>query len=221
MLIVEDLYKTYKSGDVPFPALKGVSFKIDAGEFVAFVGPSGSGKTTLLNCLGCIDSCDSGSIRFNGEDLAALQGEQLTKIRRERFGFVFQTFNLIPVLNVYENIEIPLRLLKLRADDIDHKVMDIIKKVGLDGLERRLPSELSGGQQQRVSIARSLIKEPDVVFADEPTANLDSVTGATIVDLMKEMNQVFKTTFVFSTHDPQIMEHALRLITIRDGHIEV
>ncbi len=221
MLTVKDLNKSYTSGKVEFRALKNINLGFANNDFAAIVGPSGSGKTTLLNCLGCIDRPDSGNIFLNNEELTGQRDAFLTIYRRNYFGFIFQTYNLIPVLNVYENIEMPLKLLKnITDDEIRRKIDSMLTKVGLIGLEKRHPSELSGGQQQRVSIARALIKNPKIVFADEPTANLDSATGESIVELMRELNHIEKTAFIFSTHDPLIMKHASRVISLRDGVIE-
>jgi len=220
LLEVEKLNKTYHSGSVDFQALRDIDLKIQKGEFTAIVGPSGSGKTTLLNCIGCIDSADNGSVRLDGENILGKSSKELAILRRENFGFIFQTYNLIPVLDVFENIELPLKLLKKYSDEeISSRIMNILDEVGLNGLEKRRPLELSGGQQQRVSVARALIKEPRVILADEPTANLDSVTGEAIVDLMKELNTKKEITFIFSTHDQLIMNHARRLVHIHDGRI--
>jgi putative ABC transport system ATP-binding protein len=203
-----------------FQALYDISLAIGKGEFTAIVGPSGSGKTTLLNCIGCIDNADSGTINLEGVNIRGKSSKDLARLRRENFGFIFQTYNLIPVLNVYENIELPLKLLRRYNDgEIREKIMSMLDEVGLQGLESRMPDELSGGQQQRVSIARALIKKPRLILADEPTANLDTATGEAIVDLMKSLNKKEKTTFIFSTHDRLIMKHARRLIEIRDGKI--
>ncbi|MCD4814049.1 ABC transporter ATP-binding protein [bacterium] len=220
LLEVKNLNKTYRSGKVHFQALHDVTVSIDKGEFTAIAGPSGSGKTTLLNCIGTIDSADSGQLLLDGIDLIGKTSDQLAKLRKEYFGFIFQTYNLIPVLTVYENIEMPLKLLRQDgADVLGKKVMTMLEKVGLRGLAKRRPLELSGGQQQRVSIARALVKKPKMVLADEPTANLDSKTGEDIVGLMQDLNKNEGVTFVFSTHDPLIMRHAKRLIEIRDGRI--
>lgn len=220
LLKIEGLSKTYKLGEVEVPALSGIDLSIQAKEFTAFSGPSGSGKTTLLNCIGCIDKGEQGKIIFQGQDIMQKTAVELAFIRREFFGFIFQSYNLMPVLTVAENIELPLKLLKKFSDEeIFEKVNAILKEVGLDGYQNRKPLELSGGQQQRVSIARALVKNPRVILADEPTANLDSKTGREIIDLMKELNEREGTTFLFSTHDPMVMNHAQRLITITDGKI--
>lgn len=219
MLEARGISKTYKTGEVACPALRETTITIAAGEFSALCGPSGSGKTTLLNILGCIDSSDSGELLLDDQPLAASGKDAMARIRRENFGFIFQTYNLIPVLSVYENVALPLTLLG-RKEGVRDAVMAMLDKVGLAGLENRRPVQLSGGQQQRVSVARALVKHPRIVFADEPTANLDSETGEAVIDLMREINRAQGTAFLFSTHDRQIMEHAARLIRIRDGKIE-
>lgn len=220
LINVQGLYKTYQLGKVEVPALVGIDLTIQAKEFTAFSGPSGSGKTTLLNCIGCIDKGEQGKIIFQGQDIMQKTAVELAYIRRESFGFIFQSYNLMPVLTVAENIELPLKLLKKFSDEeISAKVNAVLKEVALDGYQKRKPLELSGGQQQRVSIARALVKKPQLILADEPTANLDSKTSREIIDLMKELNEKEGTTFLFSTHDPMVMEHAQRLITITDGKI--
>jgi putative ABC transport system ATP-binding protein len=220
LLEVKKVNKIYQSGNVEFHALHDISLSIDRGEFTAICGPSGSGKTTLLNVIGCIDSSDSGEIVLDGINLTGKSSLDLARLRREYFGFIFQTYNLIPVLTAYENIELPLKLLRKYSDhEIKNRVMEVLAEVGLTGLENRKPLELSGGQQQRVSIARALVKKPKMILADEPTANLDSANGEAIVKLMHEMNEKEGVTFLFSTHDQLVMKHARRLVNIRDGHI--
>ncbi|MDD3626084.1 MAG: ABC transporter ATP-binding protein [bacterium] len=219
-LEAKNIDKTYYIGKIPVKALLDISFEIEPGEFTALAGPSGSGKTTLLNIIGCIDKPDGGKIKIQEEILTGKSSNELAFYRREHFGFIFQTYNLIPVLSVFENVELPLKILKkYNQKEIHDMVMEVIRKVGLDGLEKRRPLELSGGQQQRVSIARALVKKPMLVLADEPTANLDSETGEKIVDLMKKMNEEEKVTFIFSTHDDVILKHARRTIKLRDGKI--
>ncbi|MFW6365929.1 MAG: ABC transporter ATP-binding protein [Spirochaetota bacterium] len=220
MLSVQHLNKTYRTSEVPFQALHDIQCSIERGEFTAIVGPSGSGKTTLLNCIGCIDSWDSGDVVLNGESLSQKDERELTMVRRRHYGFVFQTYNLIPVMTVYENVELPLRLLKsVDKSKMRDMVMTILDNVGLSGLDGRYPSELSGGQQQRVSVARALVKRPLLVLADEPTANLDSQTGESIIRLMKDLNEDFEVTFLFCTHDERVMKQADRIITLEDGRI--
>jgi putative ABC transport system ATP-binding protein len=220
LLEIKELNKTYHSGEIDFHALRGINLNIDSGEFTAIAGPSGSGKTTLLNCIGCIDRGESGQILLNGDDLMSKQTKELAFLRRDHFGFIFQTYNLIPVLTVFENIEMPLKLLGKHNDaEISDMINAILERVGLTGLEKRKPLELSGGQQQRVSIARALIKKPKIILADEPTANLDSKTGESIVALMQELNEKDGVTFIFSTHDQLVMKHAKRLVEVHDGKI--
>lgn len=220
LLETKKLNKTYHTGQVDFRALKDVSVSFARQEFTSLAGPSGSGKTTLLNCVGCIDRADSGEILLEGINTVGRPDTELAALRRENYGFIFQTYNLIPVLSVFENIELPLKLLKKFDDgEIAEKVKAILEEVGLGGMENRYPLELSGGQQQRVSIARALVKKPKIVLADEPTANLDSKTGADIIDLMRKLNEVEGITFIFSTHDPMVIERAGRRLVIRDGEI--
>ena len=220
VVTAEAIVKSYRQGLIEVPALRGVELIIEEGEFTSLAGPSGSGKTTLLNLIGCLDRATKGTITLDQIDLASLNDIQLAGIRREKIGFIFQTYNLIPVLTAYENVELPLRLLRAHSDaEIRERVMEIFKEVGLEGLEYRKPAELSGGQQQRVAIARALVKEPKLVLADEPTANLDSDNAVAILDLMKELNEEKKATFVFSTHDPLVMKYARRLVLMRDGQI--
>lgn len=219
LLELQGVKKDYRHGKVPVPALRGIDLTVEKGEFAAIAGPSGSGKTTLLNLVGCLDTPTDGVIRFEGRELSGLSPTQLADIRRRKIGFVFQSYNLIPVLTAYENVELALALLHDNVSDIKGKVMRILADVGLAGLEGRRPGDLSGGQQQRVAIARALVKEPALVLADEPTANLDSENGKAIMDLMREMNRKKGTTFIFSTHDPMVMDYARRLAVVRDGRI--
>jgi putative ABC transport system ATP-binding protein len=210
----------YESGTQKVQALRGVSCEIARGEFMALAGPSGSGKTTLLNLIGCLDSLTSGSIILDGQEISVLDTAARNRIRQKKIGFIFQSYNLIPVLSAKENVALALQLFKSTSEtEITERVMQILKEVGLEGKENRRPSELSGGEQQRVSIARALVKEPPVILADEPTANLDSVTGEGILVLMERLNTTHNTTFVFSTHDPMVMNHANRIIRLHDGSI--
>ncbi|HET6451016.1 MAG TPA: ABC transporter ATP-binding protein [Spirochaetia bacterium] len=219
-LHLEGVTKIYHKGESEVRALDGVNLDIDAGEFLTVVGPSGSGKTTFLNILGCLDSPTDGRIVYDGRDLGGMAEKERSAYRRERISFVFQSYNLIPVLTVRENVELPL-LIERRLDsrEIHRRAEEIIAAVGLAGKEDRYPRELSGGQEQRVAIARALVKDPLVILADEPTANLDSRTAEEIVALMKGINVDRGSTFVFSTHDRLMMEHARRVVTIRDGRI--
>ncbi len=213
------LYKDYKVGKVLFPALRGIDMKINDGEFTAIAGPSGSGKTTLLNIIGCLDVATKGEVMINGTNVNELTARDKAELRKNKIGFVFQTFNLIPVLTAYENVEMPLVLLDIPAEQKREKIVSILKEVGLEEYINRKPNEMSGGQQQRVAIARSLVKDPSMVLADEPTANLDSTTAREILSLMSDLNKKLKTTFIFSTHDQLVMDFAERLIKLRDGKI--
>ena len=217
---VRKVTKDYQVGKTIVPALRGVDIEIENGEFLAVAGPSGSGKTTFLNLLGCLDRPTAGSIEVVGVETTALNDKKQADFRNYNLGFVFQTFNLIPVLTAFENVEFPLLLQNENATSRHKKVEDILIRVGLKDLMKRKPAELSGGQQQRVAIARALVKSPKIVLADEPTANLDSSTSEEILNLMREMNQEKGTTFIFSTHDPLVMKYAHRLVEIRDGLIK-
>lgn len=214
-----DLHKDYKVGKVLFPALRGIDIKIEEGEFTAIAGPSGSGKTTLLNIIGCLDVPTKGDVLINGTNVNKLNSKEKATLRKNQIGFVFQTFNLIPVLTAYENVEIPLILLNITQKDRKEAIVSILEEVGLGEFINRRPNEMSGGQQQRVAVARALIKNPSMVLADEPTANLDSTTAKEILALMKELNEKHKTTFIFSTHDQLVMDYAERIIYLRDGRV--
>lgn len=220
MIKIENLVKNYKSGETIVKALKGISVEIEDGEFTAIAGPSGSGKTTMLNIIGCIDSLDEGSVLIDEKEVSTMEKVDKSFFRRENLGFIFQSYNLIPVLTAYENVAFPLNLLGMSEKEIKPRVMTMLKEVGLEGMEHRIPSQLSGGQQQRVSIARALIKQPKLVLADEPTANLDSHTGQDILNLMLEMNKKHQTTFIFSTHDQMVMDCARRLLHLHDGEVK-
>jgi len=217
---ISDLKKDYPLGDTIVPALRGVALTVTEGDFMSIIGPSGSGKTTLLNVIGCIDLATSGSVKVGGREITALSDRQITDIRLNKIGFIFQTFNLIPVLDVIENIEFPLLLMKKSASEARRRAEKLVEEVGLKEYAAHRPSELSGGQRQRVAIARALVTNPDIVLADEPTANLDSVTGASILELMRQMNEIEKTTFIFSTHDANVLQYARRIVKIKDGNIE-
>jgi putative ABC transport system ATP-binding protein len=220
LLELKGVTKVYQQGKIEVPALRGIDLTVEAGEFTTLFGPSGSGKTTLLNLVGCLDKPTGGTILFDGQDLAALSKKELAMIRREHIGFIFQSYNLIPVLTAYENVEFAIRLVNKHSDrEIKDKVMGILAAVGFEGLENRRPNELSGGQKQRVAIARALVKEPKLVLADEPSANLDSKTSEEVLAVMAKMNRELGTTFIFSTHDPLVMDYARRLLEIRDGVI--
>ncbi|MDD5675200.1 MAG: ABC transporter ATP-binding protein, partial [Chitinivibrionales bacterium] len=203
------LKKDYALGTTTVHALRGVDLAVEKGNLISIVGPSGSGKTTLLNIIGCIDNASSGNVRIGQRDITTLSDRQITDIRLHQIGFIFQTFNLIPVLNVLENVEFPLLLMKNQSRSATRKKAEkLISEVGLTEHIKHKPAELSGGQRQRVAIARALVTNPDIVLADEPTANLDSVTGEQILDLMKQMNEIEQTTFIFSTHDSNVLKYA-------------
>ena len=219
LLSLIDLKKDYEVGETIIHALRGVSMAVEKGEFTAIAGPSGSGKSTLLNLIGCLDKPTAGKVLINEMDVSGYSKKELANIRRKNIGFVFQTFNLIPILTAFENVAFPLSLLRKSPDDIEKSVNGILGDVGLGGMERRYPRELSGGQQQRVAIARALVKEPSLILADEPTANLDSTTGGETLDLMRELNEQKDATFIFSTHDSMVMERATRIIYLHDGQI--
>jgi putative ABC transport system ATP-binding protein len=219
MIKVDKVTKDYTVGQTKVHALRRVSLEIEKGEFLSIAGPSGSGKTTLLNLIGCLDKATTGEIYIAEEAVSSKNKKELALLRRRRLGFVFQSFNLIPVLSAYENVSFALSLLGINGSQIRERTYGILAEVGLKGMETRLPGELSGGQQQRVAVARALIKEPDVVLADEPTANLDSGTGREILDLMAALNRKHGTTFVFSTHDKMVMDFAQRLVRLHDGEI--
>ncbi len=215
-----NISKNYRLGNTTIEALKGINFTVNQGEFLSVVGTSGSGKTTLLNIIGCIDTASSGSVKINDLEITGLNDNQLTDLRLKKIGFIFQTFNLIPVLNVYENIEFPLLLLKnMSKKDMILRINELIDQVGLRDFIKHKPGELSGGQRQRVAIARALVTEPAIILADEPTANLDTKTGNSILELMKSINRQIKTTFIFSTHDPEVLKYAERIVNIKDGKL--
>ncbi len=220
ILTLEKVRKVYDRGATPVTALAGVDLSIERGEYLAIVGPSGSGKTTLLNIIGCLDSPTEGRVVYAGRELRGLGEKELSEYRKEHVSFVFQSYNLIPVLTVLENVELPLVIeRKKRPSEIRALAREAVAAVGLSDKESRYPRELSGGQEQRVAIARALVKKPIVVLADEPTANLDSHTAEEIVELMRRVNTEQGTTFIFSTHDRLVMEHARRIVTLRDGSI--
>lgn len=216
-----EVKKTYRVGDVEVPAVRGINLDIDEASFLSIAGPSGSGKTTILNLLGALDTPTSGAIEIGGRTTDGMSSSDLADFRNTHLGFVFQTFNLIPVLTVLENVEFPLQLHGMNdKKERREEVRGILEEVGLASMADRRPTELSGGQQQRVAIARALVKNPTLVLADEPTANLDSVTANDIIDLMQSMNEKHGTTFVFSTHDPMVMDRATRLVRLHDGLVE-
>lgn len=220
LLELESIRKVYRKGESEVVALDGIDLSIEKGEFLAVVGPSGSGKTTLLNILGCLDSPTSGSMTYAGKALRIMGERDLTAYRKEHVAFVFQSFNLIPVLTVAENVELPLGIGRADSkEEMRRKALRMLDAVGISHLADRFPREISGGQEQRVAIARALVKDPSVVLADEPTANLDSRTAHEIVELMRRINASTGATFVFSTHDPLVMDSARRVVTLHDGAI--
>ena len=214
-----NINKAYKQGQVTVQALKDVSLQIEKGEFLAVAGPSGSGKTTLLNMIGGLDRIDSGSIFVDSEAFETMSQSQLANLRLYKIGFVFQAYNLIPVLSAIENVEYVMLLQGLPTHERREKARAILDDVGLEGKYNRRPAELSGGQQQRVAVARAIVSDPSIVLADEPTANLDSKTGQGLLEMMKQMNAEKQITFIFSTHDHMVMEYARRLVKLRDGRL--
>jgi len=214
------LTKDYCLNGQTISALRGVSLEFQAGEFAAVAGPSGSGKSTFLHLVGCLDAPSSGSVTIDGAEIGSLSRKELALLRREKIGFIFQAYNLIPVLSALENVSLPLTLMGYDAAEIRGRSLAALEEVGLEGMADRRPKEMSGGQQQRVAIARALVKKPSLILADEPTANLDSKTGKDILELMLELNRKEGTTFIFSTHDPMVMECARRLVKLRDGVVE-
>jgi len=217
---LKDVVKNYQQGAVEVPALRGLNLNVKEGEFTAICGPSGSGKTTALNLIGALDEPTSGNVILEGTDLGTLSRSKLSIIRRDRIGFVFQAYNLVPVLTAYENAEIVLALQGMKASERKKRVESLLKEVGLEGMEDRRPDQLSGGQQQRVAIARAIASDPAVVLADEPTANVDSETAEKILEIMLKLNQEREATFIFSTHDPRVMERARRIVRLVDGQVE-
>ena len=215
----ENLSKIYKTGEIEVHALRGIDLTIKRGEFTAVAGPSGSGKTTLLNIISGLDNPSEGRAFLDEKLISDMSGNELSDFRRDHIGFIFQSYNLIPVLTVKENIEYIMLLQGISADVRKERVAAILKEVGLEGMEGRAPVQLSGGQQQRVAVARAMISKPAIILADEPTANLDSATGSALLDMMRELNETKGMTFVFSTHDKMIMERAKRLVILRDGQI--
>jgi putative ABC transport system ATP-binding protein len=216
-LIAQEVSKHYRLGEIDVPALKGVDLTVGDGDFLAIAGSSGSGKTTLLNLLGCLDRPSGGTVLVDGRDTAELSSDELSRLRAEKIGFIFQTFNLLPVLTAAENVEYPLLLLQVSPEERERRVKDALEKVGLTRFMHHRPAQLSGGQRQRVAIARAMVKAPRVVLADEPTANLDKHTALGILDLMHDLNTSQKVTFVFSSHDPLILSRASHVLYLSDG----
>ena len=216
---LENAVKTYQIGEVKTHALDGVSLSIAEGEFTALVGPSGSGKTTMLQLMGCLDRPNSGAVKINGQDVTKLSKNKRADLRREKIGFIFQFFALVPVLTAYENVELPLLLNNVKANERQERVMGLLEAVGLADRTGHRPDQLSGGEQQRVAIARALASEPLLVLADEPTANLDTANGAQAMDIMQRLNQETGTAFIFATHDPRVMSYAQRVIELHNGRV--
>jgi putative ABC transport system ATP-binding protein len=211
--------KVYSDNGVPVHALQGVDLTIGCGEFTAIVGPSGSGKTTFLNIISGLDSCSEGEVWLDGKLLSGMSGRELSDFRRDSIGFIFQAYNLIPVLTVEENVEYIMLLQGVPKKERRRRVSEILEMVGLADYQKRLPARLSGGQQQRVAVARAMVSNPSIILADEPTANLDSATSGALLDMMHELNRKTGMTFVFSTHDENVMQRAQRIVTLRDGRI--
>ena len=219
LISVKGVSKVFKVGEENFTALRDINLEIDTGSFMSFVGPSGSGKTTILNLIGGLDVPTTGNIFFKNTKLSAMNRNQMAQYRRKNIGFIFQTYNLFPVYSVYENILFPLLLNGSKEKDARERVMNIINKVGLSDQVKKRPSQLSGGQCQRVAIARALVKDPLLILADEPTANLDSKNSLQILELMSELNQQYKAAVVFSTHDEKVTRYVRREVGLEDGKI--
>ena len=220
VIVTEGVTKVYAADGIPVNALSGIDFTIRSGEFTALMGPSGSGKTTLLNIISGLDTPTEGKVWLSGKVLSDMSGNELSDFRRDNIGFIFQAYNLIPVLTVEENIEYIMLLQGISKAERHERVTSMLESVGLKGLANRNPTQLSGGQQQRVAIARAMVSKPAIILADEPTANLDSKTGADLLAMMDRLNAETGMTFIFSTHDPMVKECARRLITLRDGQID-
>lgn len=219
IIVTEKLKKDYKTDGNIVHAVRNIDFTVKSGEFTAIVGPSGSGKTTFLNLISGLDTPTAGKVWLNDKQITEMKGNELSDFRRDHIGFIFQAYNLIPVLTVKENIEYIMLLQGITKEDRYNNVMNILKDIGMEGYEKRFPPKLSGGQQQRVAIARAMVSKPELILADEPTANLDQKTGAELLDMMRELNKKTGMTFLFSTHDPMVMERADRVVTLVDGQI--
>jgi putative ABC transport system ATP-binding protein len=219
IIVTEKLKKDYRENDIAVPAVRGIDLTIRGGEFTAVVGPSGSGKTTFLNLISGLDSPTEGKVWLEGNLLSEMKGARLSDFRRDHIGFIFQAYNLIPVLTVEENIEYIMLLQGVSKEERRVRVRQILKDIGMEGFEKRLPPKISGGQQQRVAIARAMVSKPNLILADEPTANLDSETGAALLDMMRQLNKKTGMTFLFSTHDKMVMDRADRVITLKDGRV--
>ena len=216
---LENVTRTYRIGEVETRAVDDVSLSIEEGEFTTLVGPSGSGKTTILQLMGCLDRPDSGSIKINGQDVTAFNANQRADVRRERIGFIFQFYALVPVLDAYENVELPLLLNGVHSKERKERAMELLSAVGLEGRITHRPNQMSGGEQQRVAIARALATRPSLVLADEPTANLDTANGEQVMEIMLRLNEQTGTAFIFATHDPRVISFARRVVEVCDGRI--
>ncbi|RKZ31910.1 ABC transporter ATP-binding protein [bacterium] len=219
IIVTENLKKTYDEDGVPVYAVRGVDLIIEKGEFTSIVGPSGSGKTTFLNIISGLDTPTDGEVWLNGKPLSEMSGRELSDFRRDNIGFIFQAYNLIPVLTVEENIEYIMLLQGIEKEERHKRVLEILADVGLEGFAERVPPKLSGGQQQRVAVARAMVSRPAIILADEPTANLDSETSGGLLDLMRDLNKKTGMTFLFSTHDQIVIDRARRVVTLKDGKI--
>jgi len=220
VIVTEGIKKVYSENAVPVHALRGIDLRIQSGEFTALVGPSGSGKTTFLNIISGLDTPTEGKVWLNGKLLSSMSGNELSDFRRDNIGFIFQAYNLIPVLTVEENIEYIMLLQSVPKIERHRRVTAMLEEVGLAGFADRKPPKLSGGQQQRVAIARAMVSQPTIILADEPTANLDSKTGTELLDMMTVLNEQTGMTFIFSTHEQMVMDRAKRLILLKDGQVE-
>ena len=220
IIVTTNVKKDYKDNNVVVKAVRGIDLTVKTGEFTAIVGPSGSGKTTFLNVISGLDSPTEGKVWLDDRLLSEMSGKELSDFRRDHIGFIFQAYNLIPVLTVEENIEYIMLLQSVPKKERHRRVIEILKEIGMEGLEKRFPPKLSGGQQQRVAIARAMVSQPELILADEPTANLDQTTGAELLDMMRDLNRKTGMTFLFSTHDRMVMERADRVITLKDGRVE-
>jgi len=219
MIQVKNLSKIYKQGELEVKAVNNISMKVYDGEFTAVVGPSGSGKTTLLNCIGGLDSCTSGGVTVDGESISSYSSNQIIKFRLNNIGFVFQSYNLIPVLSAKENIEMVMLMLGYKEEERTKRSIELLEKVEMLDMSDRRPNKMSGGQQQRVAVARALASKPKFILADEPTANLDSKSTANLLDIMSRLNREENITFIFSTHDQRVIDRARRVVTLVDGKI--
>jgi len=217
VIVAEDVKKDYRSDSVVVHAVRGIDLTIRKGEFTAIVGPSGSGKTTFLNLISGLDTPNGGTVLLNNKNISSMSGNELSDFRRDNIGFIFQAYNLIPVLNVEENVEYIMMLQGVSKQQRHARVVEILDKMGMKGYEQRFPSQLSGGQQQRVAIARAMASEPALILADEPTANLDSGTSTSLLDMMRDLNRETGMTFVFSTHDQHVVDKARRVVILEDG----